>query len=93
MVIGLLRMELHLPMALSLKDKRSILKSLKDQLHGRFNIAVAEIETNQKWQRASIGVAMLGTDRRYVDGALSHVLEWMRAQRSIELIRVEQELL
>lgn len=93
MVIGLLRVELHLPQALSLKDKRSVLKSVKDQLRGRFNVAVAELDTTLKWQRASIGVTTLGDDRRYVDGILSHVVEWMRANRDIALIRVEQELL
>jgi uncharacterized protein YlxP (DUF503 family) len=92
MVVGLLRIDLHLPQSLSLKDKRSILKSLKDQLRGRFNVAIAELETNEKWQRACVGVATLGDDRRYVDGCLHHVVEWMRTQRSIALIRVEQEL-
>jgi uncharacterized protein YlxP (DUF503 family) len=93
MIVGVLRMDLHLPDSLSLKDKRSVLKSVKDQLRGRFNVAVAEVDTNEKWQRASVGIVTLGDDRRYVEGCLSHVLEWMRAHRSIALIHVEQELL
>ena len=92
MIVGLLRVELHIPMALSLKDKRSVLKSLKDQIHGRFNVAIAELDANEKWQRASLGVTTVGSDRRSIDGCLQQVIEWMRGNRFIELIRVEQEL-
>ena len=91
MVVGLLRVELHIPMAMSLKDKRSVVKSLKDQIHARFNVAIAELDANEKWQRASLGVAALGDDRRYIDGCLQRVVEWMRGNRFVELIRVEQE--
>ena len=48
MLIGLLRLELSLPDALSLKDKRSVLKSIKDQQRNRFNIAIAELESSEK---------------------------------------------
>lgn len=92
MIVGLLRVELHIPTSLSLKDKRSVLKSLKDQIHGRFNVAIAELDANEKWQRASLGVTTVGSDRRSVDGCLQQVVEWIRRNRFIELIRVEQEL-
>ena len=92
MVVGVLRVDLHIPDALSLKDKRSVLKSLKDQLRGRFNISVAESDTSEKWQRASVGIAAVGSDRRYVDGCLSTVMDWIRENRFVNVIRVEQEL-
>ena len=53
MVIGVLQVEMHLPNTHSLKDKRSVVKSLKDQLRGRFNVAVAELAADEKWQRAT----------------------------------------
>jgi len=93
MIVGVLRIEVYLPMSSSLKDKRSVLKSLKDQMRGKFNVAVAEVEPNEKWQRAWLAVSTVGTDRRYVDGYLSQVVEWVRATRAAELIRVELELL
>jgi len=92
MVVGVLHVELHLPMALSLKDKRSVLKSLTDQLHNRFNIAVAQVDPNEKWQRASLGIVTLSHARGEVEGLLQRVVEWMRGNRSIALIRVEREL-
>ncbi len=91
MVVGLLRIEIHVPRAQSLKEKRSALKSLKDQMRGRFNIAVAEVDPNEKWQRATIGVSTVGEGRRYVQGLLSQVIEWLRTIRFVELIRIEEE--
>lgn len=93
MVVGILSLELHLPMVSSLKEKRSILKSLKDQLRNRFNIAVAEVDANDKWQLASIGVAAIGSDRQHIDASLQHVADWVRESRLVDLIRVEMELL
>ena len=91
MVVGVLQIEVHVPSARSLKDKRSVLKSLKDQLRGRFNIAVAEVGGDDKWQRATVGISALGADRAYVSGLLREVTEWIRAVRLVELIRIEEE--
>ena len=91
MVVGVLRLELHVPTAQSLKDKRSVIKRIKDQLRGRFNVAVAEVDANETWQRATVGVSAVGDQRAYVEGLLVEVTEWLRATRLVELIRVEQE--
>jgi uncharacterized protein YlxP (DUF503 family) len=93
MVVGLLRVEVHLPHAQSLKEKRSALKSLRDQMRGQFNIAVAEVEPSEKWQRAAVGIAALGQDRAYVEGLIRQVTHWLRSTRVVELIRVEEEYL
>lgn len=92
MVVGLLRVEVHIPAARSLKDKRSVMKSLKDQVRGRFNVSASEVEPNEKWQRASLGIATVSDDRRVVEGCLRQIVDWMRENGLIELIRVEQEL-
>ena len=91
MVVGVLTVEVHMPRSQSLKDKRSVTKSLRDQLRGRFNIAVAEVDSNDTWQRATVGISTLGDDRAYVTGLLEQVTEWLRGTRLVELIRVEQE--
>ena len=93
MVVGLLRIEVHLPNAQSLKDKRAVLKSLRDQLRGRFNVAIAEVEPNEKWQRARLGVSAVGEGRTYVGGILREVTEWLRKTHIVELSRVEEEYL
>ncbi len=93
MVVGVLRVELHLPLAESLKDKRSVLKSLKDQLHGRFNVAVAELEPNEKWQRAALGIAAVGSDRSHVERCMHEAMEAIRRNPLIAVIRCDEEYL
>lgn len=91
MIIGTLQVDVHVPQAQSLKDKRSVIKSLKDQLRNRFNIAVAELEPNEKWQRALLGIAAVGEERAHVEGALRQVIAALRANPLIALIRIEEE--
>ena len=93
MIVGLLQLDVHVPHAQSLKDKRSVVKRLKDQLRGRFNVAVAEVEANETWQRATLGLSTVGEDHAYVRGLLSQVTNWIRATRLVELIRVDEEYL
>jgi len=69
-IVALMVWELHLPAAQSLKDKRAVLKSLKDRLHQRFNVSVAETGHQDLWQRAEIACAVVGTARPVVEGVL-----------------------
>lgn len=93
MVVGCLQVEVHLPLSRSLKDKRSVLKSVRDQLRHRFNVAVAEVNSNETWQRATLGISSVGQDRAYVEGLLRELTEWLRATRLVELIQVKEEYL
>ncbi|MBI4355270.1 MAG: DUF503 domain-containing protein [Candidatus Omnitrophica bacterium] len=93
MVIGVLVVDLHLPANHSLKEKRRVLKSLKDQLHHRFNVSVAEVDGHDLWQRAALAVTSVGTDQRYLNGQLSKIVDWIRGSRSVELLDHELEFL
>src|SRR5260370_33505931 len=62
--------ELHLPACQSLKDKRTIVKSLKDRMHNRFNVSVAETGHQDLWQRAGLTAAVVSTDRRHAESVL-----------------------
>ncbi len=62
--------ELHLPGCQSLKDKRTIVKSLKDRMHNRFNVSVAETAHQDLWQRAELTAAVASTDRRHAESVL-----------------------
>jgi len=74
MVVGVLRLRMVVRGAHSLKEKRRVLKSLKDRLRNRFNISIAEIGDQDHHQSLELGVAAVGTDRRYVNGLLSGVV-------------------
>src|SRR5256885_9707070 len=62
--------ELHLAACHSLKDKRHVLKSLKDRLHNRFNVSAAETAHHDLWQRAELTACVVATDRRHAESVL-----------------------
>lgn len=62
--------ELHLAACRSLKDKRAVLKSLKDRLHNRFNVSAAETAHHDLWQRAELTVCVVATDRGHAENVL-----------------------
>ncbi|MDE3156186.1 MAG: DUF503 domain-containing protein [Acidobacteriota bacterium] len=74
MVVGLLSIELHLPAARSLKDKRMVLQRVKARLQ-KFNVAVAEIDFHDLWQRAALGVVTIATSRDHADRELAAVVD------------------
>ena len=74
MPVGLLTLELHIAEAQSLKDKRQILRSLKDRLRNQFNVAVAELDFEDMWQRSVVGVVTLSNEEHHVEEALQKVL-------------------
>jgi uncharacterized protein len=74
MPVGLLTLELHLPEARSLKDKRQVLRSLKDRLRARFNVAVAELDFQDTWQNSVVGVVTLSNAEQHVEESLQIVL-------------------
>ena len=75
MPVGLRTLELHIPDAQSLKDKRQVLRSLKDKLRREFNVAVAELDHQDVWQRSVVGVVTLANEEKYVQQSLQQVLD------------------
>ena len=73
MPIAFLTIELHIEAAQSLKDKRQVLRSLKDRLRAAFNVSVAELESSPVWNRATIGVVSVSDSRDYLDGLMKNV--------------------
>jgi uncharacterized protein YlxP (DUF503 family) len=72
-VIGVRSWELHVPGAHSLKEKRSVVKSLKDRLRNEFNVSVAETGRHDAWQAAEVTVCLVATDRRGAESVLEAV--------------------
>lgn len=70
MIVGLITWELHLGACHSLKEKRQIVKSLKDRLHQRFNVSAAETDHQDLWQRAELSACVVSTDRRHAEQVL-----------------------
>ena len=72
-MIALLTLELTIEAAQSLKDRRQVVRSLKDRLRASFNVAVAELDATGLWNRASIGVVSISDSRDYLDGLMKKV--------------------
>ncbi len=93
MVVGVLRIRLGVFEALSLKDKRRVVKGLKDRLAARHNISIAEVDDLDHRQAATLAMAMVANQARYVEGALSKIVDEVRATASASLLDYEIELL
>ena len=73
MPIAYLSLEIHIEAAHSLKDKRQVVRSIKDRLRNSFNVSVAEIDATDLWKRATIGVVSISGSRDYLEGLMRNV--------------------
>ena len=86
MFVGVGQIELYIPESGSLKSKRFVLKSIKTKIQNKFNVSVAEIENNDKWQRSTLGVAVVSNERKIVDSTLNHVINFIESDFRVEVI-------
>jgi len=92
-VVGVLKLTLFLPENHSLKGKRGVIKKIKARVANSFNVSIAECEAQDLWQRAVLGVAKIGPDAAYVDGALRQVVRFIDDMQVAELGADEIEIL
>ena len=94
MHIGLCTIELRLPGNGSLKGKRSILKSITSRVSRTYNVSIAEVEAQDLWQRAVLGVACVSPSASYAHGQLERVVQWIEVNRpDVELLEYRIEFL
>lgn len=93
MIVGIVKIMLFFPASGNLKEKRMVLRSLKEKLRARFNIAVTEIDDQDKWQRSTLALATVGTDKASVNSSLSHLVNHLESNTHIQLLDYEMELL
>jgi uncharacterized protein YlxP (DUF503 family) len=75
MPIGVLTLEIALPYAHSLKEKRAVLQKMRDRLRARFNVALAELDHQDLWQHATLGVVSISNSQALLESTLRQVLE------------------
>jgi len=86
MVVGLLRLELFLPASQSLKAKRSVLNHVKERLRTRFNASVAEVDHQDLWQRATLGVAVVSGEAGVADKVLRDIVACVEREDRLSVI-------
>jgi len=93
MVVGTLRLSLLVRGARSLKDKRRVLRSFKDRIRNRYNVSIAEVDSQGSHQRAELAVAMVANDPVYVTSVFHKLVDRARLLRGAELLDYEVEML
>jgi uncharacterized protein YlxP (DUF503 family) len=93
MIVGLCTVELFVPESQSLKDKRQVLLSLKDRLREKFNLSVAEVDGQDLWQKAVLGLACVANEGRHVNQVLDQALNLIRSVPAVEIVQSRVELL
>ncbi|WP_432474255.1 DUF503 domain-containing protein [Amphritea sp. HPY] len=91
--LTLLTIELMIPHAQSLKDKRREVRGLKDRVRSRFNASVAEVGYQDKWQRALLAVCLVGNDKRKLESDTARIRTLCEEVADIEIIAIDQEWL
>ena len=92
MIVGTLRVRLLIREARTLKDKRQVVKSIKDRLRNGFNVSIAEVAAMDNRQLAELGVAMVGNESRPIKVALGQIVEALRIHPIAELLDYELEV-
>ena len=94
MTVGLCRVWLRLPENHSLKEKRRVIKSLTARLHNKFNVAVAEVEDQDLWQRLTLAVCCVSTDPAHANEMVSKVVAFVEeSRRDLELLDFQTEII
>jgi uncharacterized protein YlxP (DUF503 family) len=92
-IVGLCTVELFISESQSLKDKRQVLLSLKDRLREKFNLSVAEVDGQDLWQKAVLGLACVSNEGRYVNQVCDQALNLIRSVPAVEIVQSRVELL
>ena len=92
-MIGILSVSLHIPGSQSLKDKRQVIKSVIERTRNKFNVAIAEIDDNDLWQRAVLGMVCIGNEKKIVNQIIDKTLNFIRSFPLIALIDFQIEIL
>jgi len=93
MFVGIVRIELHLPGAASLKDKRAVVRGLKERIRRRVSAAVAEVDHQDLWQRAALGVAVVSAERRQVGELLQSLRRLAEGTPGADVIDWQETLI
>lgn len=93
MVVGLCVVELLLPGSRSLKDKRLLIKGIKDRLRARFNLSLAEVDFQNLWQRAKIGMVSIASSKDVLHTTINKAIEIIESNAQCEIIDCHVEYL
>ena len=86
MLVGVCQIELFVPESNSLKSKRGVLNSVKTRIRNKFNVSVAEVDNNDKWQRISLGISMITNERKFLDKTFGEIFKLIELDGRAEIL-------
>jgi uncharacterized protein YlxP (DUF503 family) len=92
MVVGTLKIKFRLSDNRSLKGKRKIVRSMVGKVRNKFNMSIAEVGSNDRWQKIELGVSAIGNDRRHIDSSLNSVLRFLDSLCLAQIVDTEMEI-
>ena len=94
MNVGVVRVSLRLPENMSLKGKRQVLKSITSRIRNKFDVAVAEVDDNDSWRLATVGICCISNNKRHSNEVLSRVVNFIEGARfEVEILDYEIEII
>ena len=93
MVVGVCHLDLVLPQGSSLKEKRRVVKSLITRIRDKFNVSISEVGGQDLWQRAHVGISLVGADKRFLNSSLDKVIDYIEELGMLEVVSVKMEFL
>ena len=93
MVVGVCHLDLVLPQGSSLKGKRQIIKSIVTRVKNKFNVSISEVGGHDLWQRARMGICLVGTDKRFINSSLDKVIDYIEGLGVLEVVNAKMEFL
>ncbi|HVN72871.1 MAG TPA: DUF503 domain-containing protein [Desulfomonilia bacterium] len=92
MVIGVCELRFKIIGAQSLKEKRKVLRSLKDRLM-KMNVSVSEVDDNDKWQAATLGIAFVSNDSGFINSVIDKIIRGIEENSDVELLVTRTEII
>ena len=92
MPVAVATVKIALADARSLKDKRRIIKSLKDRIRREFNVSVAEMDLQDVWQSAVLGISAISPDKRFAEAVVAKVFDFVRSDARVYVTSFETEV-
>lgn len=93
MLVGICQIELYVPESDSLKSKRFILESIKTRIRKRFNVSISEIGDTEKWQRTTLGMALVSNETRFINKAISQIINFIENDNRVEILDYSSDII
>jgi len=93
MLVGVCRVILSIPESFSLKEKRRVKRSIVDKVRTRFNVSIAEVDSQEIWNELILGISIVSTESKHIYQILSDVIKLLEEQKEAEIVDYEIEIL